>query len=748
MPRPTIESIYPLTASQQGMLLETFRARSGIHVEQSVFELHGELDTARFHQAWRTVVARHAILRSAFSWESQAEPVQVVLREVDLAMTVEDWRDQPAAHHAQRLDDFLAADRARGFSVKRAPLIRLSLLRTADRVCRFVFGFHHIILDGWSLSLLLGEAIAIYEALARGVAPALPPPVPYRTYVTWVRERDVAPAQRYWNHYLRGFTRPTPLGREQPCEADRPDGYGELLIRIDETVSKTIAALARQHRVTPGLVFQGLWGLVLARYSGSRDVLFGTTVSGRPADLPGALAAVGLFINSVPMRLATPADAPVWPWLVQVQADHAAGRDFEYCSTGQIHRWRDTGAAALYDSLLVFENYPEHAAADASLRIDALESRTIGARTGFAATLLIGARAGYWIKLIYQRRRFDDAAAPVIVGHLRALVERIAADPAVRLGALIDSIPDAEIPAVHSLPAVLSPELRRWVAPREVTELRLASLWQAILHCDAVGAYDNFFDLGGHSLLALDLMARIEDEFGVRLPMSALLEHPTIEAVARALRERGEARPWTPLVPIRAIGSRPPVFCVPGAAIDAISLHPLAHALGDDQPFYGIQPRGLDGLLAPHATVAEMAAEVVEVMRATQPRGPYYIAGHSFGAHVAYEVSQQLGDAGCEVGLLVLLDAEASTVGLAPAVPARTDTDRLGLLLSLVQRFFGREITLPVDPTGGFAPRPAGRAGRVPTPHLAPLDPTGSFAPRPAGRAGRVPTPHLASLDP
>ncbi|MEO7732398.1 MAG: thioesterase domain-containing protein, partial [Kofleriaceae bacterium] len=374
---------------------------------------------------------------------------------------------------------------------------------------------------------------------------------------------------------------------------------------------------------------------------------------------------------------------------------------FEHCSTGQIHRWREAGAAAAtYDSLLVYENYPDHAvASDATLRIDALESRTVGARTGFAATLLIGSLAGFWIKLIYQRKRFDDAAVPLILGHLRMLVERIAAEPTVRVGALLDAIADAEIPVVYSQPALLSPEQRRWVGPRDVTELKLAKLWQNILRCDLVGAYDNFFDLGGHSLLALDLMARIEDEFGVRLPMSALLEHPTIEAVARQLRERSAPQPWSALVPIRSSGGRTPLFCVPGAAIDAISLHPLAHALGDDQPFYGIQPRGLDDLLAPHATVEAMAAEVVEAMRSVQPRGPYYIAGHSFGAHIAYEVSQQLGDAGCEVGLLTLLDAEASTLGHGPAAAARTSMDRLGRLLSLVHRFFGHDVALAVDPT-------------------------------------------------
>jgi thioesterase domain-containing protein len=697
---PAIESIYPLTASQQGMLLETFGAHPGIHVEQSVFELHAELDAARFHQAWRAVVARHAILRSAYSWDTQAEPVQVVLREADVAMTALDLRDAPAAEHARRLDAFLAADRERGFAVKRAPLLRLALLRTAERAYQFVVSFHHIILDGWSLSLILGEAIAIYEALARGVAPALPPPVPYRAFVTWVRERDLDAAQRYWQTYLRGVTRPTALGREQPCEPDRDDGYGERTIPVDDAVGKAIAARARAHRVTAGLVFQGVWGLLLARYSGGRDVVFGTTVSGRPATLPGALSAVGLFINTVPMRLAMPAGERLWPWLSQVQAAHADGRDFEYCSTGQIHRWREPGATgALTDSLIVFENYPEHTSAldDASLRVDLRESRTVGARTGYAATLLIGARAGFWIKLIYQRKRFDDAAAPVILRHFHAVLARIAADAEPGLDALIDCVPDAEIPTVYSLPPVRSLELRSVVGPRDATELKLATLWQDILRCGSIGVYDNFFDLGGHSLLALDLMARIEQAFGVRLPMSALLQHPTIEAVARHLRDGAQATAWSAVVPIRTTGSRPPLFCVPGAAIDAISLHPLAHALGEDHPVYGIQPRGLDGALEPHRTVEEMAAAVVEVMRAHQPRGPYHLIGHSFGAHVAYEASQQLGAAGCEVGLLVLVDAEASPLGQGPAVPARTDTDRLTRLLSLIQRFFGREISLAVD---------------------------------------------------
>jgi thioesterase domain-containing protein/acyl carrier protein len=698
MPPHNIEAIYPLSASQQGMLLETLGAQAGIHVEQAVFELHAELDSDRFHQAWRAVNARHAILRTAFSWEAHSEPVQVVLREVDVPMRLEDWRGAPADAQARRLDGALDADRELGFQVKRAPLVRLLLARTGDRTYRFVLSFHHIVLDGWSLSLVLAEAMAIYEALTRGVAPALPPPVPYRSYINWVRERPVAPAQAYWQAYLRGVTRPTPLGRELPCDADREESYGELTVRVDDAVAAALVARAREHHITPGLVFQAAWGLVLGRYSGDRDVVFGTTVSGRPASLPGALTAVGLFINTVPMRLALPTDG-LWPWLARVQAEHAAGRDHEHCSTGQIHRWRDREATgALYESLLVFENYPEDTSVltDASVRVDLVDSRTVGARTGYPVTLLVGSRAGFSLKLIHQRRRVDDAAAATMVRHLQSVLAAMTAEaPAVP--ALIDAIAADDIPTVYAQQVTVAPELRRWVGPRDVTELRLATLWGEILEHDGVGVYDSFFDLGGHSLLALDLMERIEADFGVRLPMSTLLQHPTIEALAGQLRAGVEARAWSPLVTIRASGRGAPFFCIPGAAMDAISLHPLAHALGEDHPFHGIQPRGLDGRQAPHRTVEEMAAAVVEAMRSAQPRGPYYLGGHSFGAHVAFEAAQQLGDAGCEVALLALVDAEASTLGQGPATPARDDTDRLARLLSLVQRFFGREVPMALD---------------------------------------------------
>lgn len=703
-----IETIYPLSHSQKGMLLESLGAQPGIHVEQAIFELRGRIEPDTFQRAWQAVVDRYAILRTAFAWNAHSEPMQVVLRHVEVPLERVDWSDRPAHEQRDRLERYLEADRTLGFTPKKAPLLRLALVRTGPEVHRFVLTFHHILMDGWSLSLVLAEVLAIYESLVRGREPSLPEPRPFRSYIAWLREQDTAAAKAYWREYLRGFSSPTPLGPEHAERpSDLPEGFAEQTLELPAELADTLRRAAREHHVTLGILFQAVWSLLLSRYGGERDVVIGTTVSGRPPSLPGVLSMVGLFINTVPMRVRIPESGSLWSWLQQVQREGAAGREFEHCSSGQIHRWCELeSVGSLYESLLVFENYPEDASGldDASVVIDMLESRTVGARTAFPITLLVGSRVGLSIKLIHRLNRLDPRGRETILQHFLAMATAIAAEPEPDLSRVLAVVSAADAPRWYPRAAPVTRPMRRFVLPRDAAELKLATIWQTLLGRESVGVYDNFFELGGHSLLALDMMAQIRARFGVELPMATLLEHPTIDAIASRLRDSEEPKHWTPLVPIRTEGRRRPFFCVPGGAIDAISLHPLANALDADYPFYGIQPQGLDGRRPPHTTIEEMAAAAVEVMRQTQPVGPYFIGGHSFGSHVAYEATQQLRAAGESVGLLAIIDAPASDRGLeaSPATPPRNDTERLTRLLSLVERFFGRtiELGLRVDDEG------------------------------------------------
>jgi len=207
-------------------------------------------------------------------------------------------------------------------------------------------------------------------------------------------------------------------------------------------------------------------------------------------------------------------------------------------------------------------------------------------------------------------------------------------------------------------PDEIRPEVARdFVAPKDELELRLIGIWEKVLGVHPVGVRDNFFDLGGHSLIAVRLFTEIEQMFGKHLPLATLFQAPTIEQLAGVLREQGWQAPWSSLVAIQPGGSKPPFFCIHPAGGNVLEYYDLARHLGPDQPFYALQPKGLDGKEAPYTRIEDMAADYLEVMRQVQPEGPYLIGGHSLGGNIAFEMAYQLQAQGQQVGLVALLDA-------------------------------------------------------------------------------------------
>ncbi|OYD87117.1 non-ribosomal peptide synthetase, partial [Nostoc sp. 'Peltigera membranacea cyanobiont' 213] len=228
-----------------------------------------------------------------------------------------------------------------------------------------------------------------------------------------------------------------------------------------------------------------------------------------------------------------------------------------------------------------------------------------------------------------------------------------------------------------------------FIPPRDSQELQLTSIWEEVLNVHPIGVQDNFFELGGHSLLALRLMTKIQQQFGKSLPLARLLQNPTIEQIAGTISEHTDSQSWSPLVAIQPEGSKQPFFCVPGGAMDVIEFYHLARYLGSDQPFYGLQPKGLDGELEPHTRIAEMVTCYLEAIQTIQPQGPYLLGGHSFGGYVAFEMAQQLQKQGHEVALLAMLDVMAIVPNLnKPINVNRDDVKDLLYLIRLLERFF------------------------------------------------------------
>ena len=280
-----VEGFYPLSPMQQGMLYHTLYApESRIYTQQVSCTLQGELNVAAFERAWQEVINRYSVLRTAFLWEKLKTPIQLVQRRVKVPLQQQDWQNLSPAQQKTELEALLVADRARSFNLAQAPLLRLFLLRLSPDTHHFIWSRHHILFDGWSLPLVLQEVFAFYEAGCRGETLTLERPRPFRDYIVWLKQQDMSRAEAYWRKALAGFSTPTRLliDRAPNGKTAAEKVHAEQEVQLTLEQSEQVQLFARKQQVTVNTVVQGAWALLLSRYSGEEDVLFGATVSGRP----------------------------------------------------------------------------------------------------------------------------------------------------------------------------------------------------------------------------------------------------------------------------------------------------------------------------------------------------------------------------------------------------------------------------------------------------------------------------------
>jgi amino acid adenylation domain-containing protein len=437
-----IQDIYPLSPMQQGMLFHCLYApESGVYVERTMCTLRGRLDVVAFERAWQRVIERHDILRCGFVWEGLDQPLQVVYRHVDVPFRKEDWQHLSAEEQRARFDEAQQVT----LDLSDPPLIRLSLFRIAPDAYRFLWVHHHLLIDGWSLPLLLKEVLDLYEAFRQGRDPYLPPAQPYRDYISWLQKQDTAKAEAFWRRYLDGFTAPTPLGVDLPpgSGAARAEYEGDETIGLSSQTTSRLQSLARQFGVTLNNLVQGAWALLLSRYSQEEDIVFGVTVSGRPVDLEGADRILGIFINTLPLRVSVDPQAALAAWLHTLQAQQVEMQQYEYSALVQIQGWSQVPTSQpLFESILVFENYP----VDASLReqLDSLrmDDFTELSKTNFPITLVATMGDTLLLKIAYDHRRFDRPTIQRMLGHLHTILQGMVDHAGQPLGQIALLTPD------------------------------------------------------------------------------------------------------------------------------------------------------------------------------------------------------------------------------------------------------------------------------------------------------------------
>jgi non-ribosomal peptide synthetase component F len=558
-PRPRVDDIYPLSPMQHGMLVDALRdGAAGIDVVQMRYELHGELDPGALEQAWRQAAERHAALRTAFTWERLERPLQVVHHDVALPLARHDWRGLARDEQERLLGALLDAERRRGWVLTRPPLLRLALARLADDAHVLVISLHHLVLDGWSTALLMREVAARYQAVVAGTRPALAAPRPFSEYVAWLGRQDLSIAEAHWRRALAGFAAATPLPGDRGGAGDRRGGDREVGRTLPADLSERARALAAGCHLTLGTVVQGAWALLLGHAAGTRDVVFGTVVSGRPPELPGIESMLGLFINTLPLRVALPGAATVAAWLAGVQEGSLELRRFEHSPLAQVGAWSQVPAGRpLFESVLVYENYPF----DASFRARpaSLEIRHAVASLRESTPLTVEVAPGERLELKVRGDggRFETGALEALAARFEAVLDAVATSPERRLEDLERALgPAGRGPAER--PAAPARDAGR-VAPGSPTERRLARIWGELLEVEGVAATDDFFALGGHSLSALRLLARMRETFQVDLRMRDLFAARTLAAQASRIDASPSGELGPTLRPGLATGATAPL---------------------------------------------------------------------------------------------------------------------------------------------------------------------------------------------
>ncbi|MGW5387693.1 amino acid adenylation domain-containing protein, partial [Nocardia sp. NPDC003963] len=705
---PALSEVWPLSPLQSGLLFHAQLVRDGVDVYtmQSSVDLAGSVDPVRLRRAAETMVGRYPNLRTAFVADTAGQWVQVVLDRVAVPWRDIDLRGLADGERADELRRLLAADQAEHFDMAVPPLIRFNLIRVAEDAWQLAITSHHILLDGWSMPLLMRELLALY-ALG-GDTSALPRVASYRNFLSWLADRDRAVSEQAWRDELAGFTEPSLLA-PQPVAAETYE-IATVVAEIDPDRTRQLSARAAELGITMNTLVQEAWGVLLGWMTGRDDVVFGATVSGRPAELPGIESMVGLFINTLPVRVRIDHRASTGELLTGLQRAQAALLEHHYLGLTDIQR--AAGTAVQFDSLFVFESYPTDAAEVAAAGdIDGMAITGVGTRDNshYPLTLVVTADNTVRIALKYLTSRFAAETIESTATRLLRVIDQLVDAPRLPVGELefLSSAERAELGSRSGGPAAPAGTLPELLAAA-VAHNRSAT---AVVFRDQRLSYGEMDErsnrlarvLIGRGLGAEDLVAvavpRSADsvlaEWSVTKSGAAFLPiDPTYPAdrIAHMLTD-SRTRVGVTVSAVRAelpdsvdwivLDQLPPVQYSAEPVTDAERVRPLTPA----NTAYVIYTSGSTGLpkgvVVTHAGLANFSAEQVERYRLTPESRALAFASPSFDASIL-ELLLAVGSAGALVvvppgtyggtELGELIARERVTVGLiTPSVLASLD---------------------------------------------------------------------------
>ncbi|MFD9478345.1 amino acid adenylation domain-containing protein [Streptomyces nojiriensis] len=656
---PGLGDVVPLSPLQEGMLFHAEYDSEGPdpYGVQINLPLRGPLDPAGLQAAAQGLLARHSALRAAFCEIPEGDAVQVVL---DVGACPLPWAEHdlsalPPDQAEAALRRLRDEDRVRRFDLSRAPLLRFTLVRLDTEQWHLIMTNHHILLDGWSTPLLVQELFQLYTG-----QDDLPPARPYRDYLRWLAAQDTAAAQQAWREALDGLDGPTLVAPGRSVASH--GAVGRLTAELSADATARLQERARGLGVTLNTVVQAAWGVLLSRLTGRTDVVFGATVSGRPPELAGVETMVGLFINTVPVRVRLDPTEPLHQLLSRLQQEQATLLTHHHLGLADIHRI--TRQPSLFDTMIAFENYPFDPDALSADKAD-LSIGEPDVRDGVHYPLALLATPGerLHVRIDHDSEIVPTETAQAVRDLLLRILDALADEKSdVRTDAL-PGLADGEVPQnPATLTQVPSPAPRNPAGPKRgephaLLEQALCGLFEEVLGVTHVGPHDDFFDLGGHSLLVSRLVRRIRAVLGTSVDLRVVYEAPTVAELAGQLDTANSSSDLDVLLPLRTGGGRAPLFCLPPGIGISWTYIGLARHIDADRPLYALQSRGIGEPGTQPADMAAVVADCVAQLRALRPSGPYHLLGWSFGGVLAHAVAEELQRQGEVVGVLAMLDS-------------------------------------------------------------------------------------------
>jgi hypothetical protein len=543
--QPSIVETYPLSPVQEGMLLHAIaHPHSAVSVQSVSVNVVGPLCQEALQHTWDALVSCHAALRTVFEWCRQPQPVQLVLERSANVLSVIDLRGLDGERARAEIRRLVGRDRTRGFDIRNGPLHRLYVFHLADDGCTLLWSYHHLLLDGWSVSLLADSFFEQYRSIREGLPVRERTSNVQRDFIAWSRRQDVDAARRFWRRELRSFRPTRSLALASEAHTVHEPDVDQRALSLAPELSRSVAVLVRDQQISKSTLVHAAWALVLGAITKVSDVIFASVASGRAAEIPGIDRALGMFIRLVPCRMRLRESLSISSMLANVSRQAQGRQHHGHVSLADIYSW--TGFSyqqRVVESVVIFQNYPSFASDGSAVADFSLREIEVHEQSVFPLTLMVFDAEPLSFRLQFDRRRVAEAVPALLLQLFTRALHTISVAPESTVGhvlsALRDSLPQVELARnVNACEEDVSGGKATRLA-EETCEAQIAQVWRRVLGLTHIDENRTFFELGGNSVSVLLAQRALEAKTGLTLPSTLLFRYPTVKALARHLR--GEA---------------------------------------------------------------------------------------------------------------------------------------------------------------------------------------------------------------